>query len=129
MASATMVATEPKFSPDAAVASRTPAIPSIICVVDHPAFAISVIASATSPEEKAVVAPRSMAVFLKASNSSPVAPVIACTPDMAFSKSVATLSPATPIPVTVAEIGIRELPTLDMEFPRDCRLLPASPIF
>ena len=74
---ATIVDTVPRLSPEAAVASRTPAIPSIICVVDHPAFAISVMASATSPEENAVVAPKSMAVSRSFSNSAPVAPVIA----------------------------------------------------
>ena len=69
IASATIVETVARLSPEAAVASRTPAIPSIICVVDHPAFAISVMASATSPEEKAVVAPKSIAVSRSFSNS------------------------------------------------------------
>ena len=61
IASATMVATEPRLSPEAAVASKTPPMPSRICCVLQPAFAISVMASATSPEEKEVDAPKSIA--------------------------------------------------------------------
>ena len=128
IASATIVATEPRLSPDAAVASRTPAIPSRICSVVQPAFAISVIASATSPEENAVSAPSSMAFSRRRSKSSPVAPVIACTCDMPFSKSVATLSPATPRAVTPALSGMSLLPTPSMALPAVCSLPPTSSI-
>ncbi len=117
MASATMVATEPRLSPDAAVASSTPAMPSRICSVVQPAFAISVMASATSPEENAVSAPSSMAFSRSRSKSSPAAPVMALTCDIPFSKSAATLSPAAPAAVTAALTGKSFLPTPSMELP------------
>ena len=128
MASATMVATEPRLSPDAAVASSTPAMPSRICSVVQPAFAISVMASATSPEENAVSEPNSMAFSRRRSKSSPAAPVMALTCDIPFSKSAATFSPATPAAVTAALTGRSFLPTPSMELPTVWSLPPTSSI-
>ena len=79
MASATIVETVERCSPDAEAASRTPSIPLIIWVLFHPAFPISTMAAATSVELKTVSLPSWTALPLNASNSLPVAPVMAPT--------------------------------------------------
>ena len=125
IASATIVDTCAKSSPLALAEFKTPAIPSIISLALQPALAISVMPSATSLADHAVVSPNSWAFLFNFCNSPPLAPLTACTRDIALSKVELVFITKPPKPIIGAvTVLVRVDPTVSKFLPALCRCPP-----